>query len=87
MSTTLRMALAPRFKNAAFGIHLKRILGQEIWGHDGSIPSDWTEVNDGLVPFLDGVIAGTDDPYLKEDATRLRDFLATEGVVLLRLET
>lgn len=40
------------------GYELKFALSPSVFGHDGSLSSDWTEVNASLVPFLQGVIAG-----------------------------
>lgn len=66
------------------GVSLKRILVQEIWGHDGSVGTEWTTVDESLIPFLRGVAASSVE-YVKEDAENMIDLINRRGQVQLRL--
>jgi hypothetical protein len=65
---------------------LKHILARKIGSYDGSTCQDLGYVDASLVPFLDGLIAGTTDNYIIRDAERLIEAINQYGKVELRIE-
>lgn len=47
----------PPIEPRPLGHQLKFAISQKLWGHDGSLTSEWTLVESSLIPFLEGVAA------------------------------
>lgn len=48
------------------GKELKFHIAPEVWGHDGSLGSDWTKVDSSLIPFLKGLVSAGNEDVSKE---------------------
>lgn len=71
-----------------FAYELKFSLAERVWGHDGSSNSDWTEVGDNLIPFLEGVIAGAPPKSDRgKEAKELIKLIRKHGSVELALKS
>lgn len=71
MSTSLywsRVPIEPKENDIGY---LKRVLARNIWDTDGSCSESEEIVDEGLIPFLEGVVAGNCDGDMALDAKEL----------------
>lgn len=84
MSSNLTWRPVPKPPKARdLGYSLKFAIALELWGHDGSLTSEWTEVGPAFIPFLRGIMAGNEEAG--GEAQKLIDLIEKHGSVEIRL--
>lgn len=63
---------------------LKKVIAREVWDTDGSMSTSEIEVDNGIFPFLRGLIASNED-YYGEDAKSLIEAIEKHGTVYIKI--
>lgn len=85
MSTSLHWRPVPKEKKDSYlGYQLKFHIAEKLWGHDGSLNSEWEEVDSDWIPFLEG-IASAGEKELAGEAEKLIELIKKHGAVQLSL--
>lgn len=86
MSSSLVWRPVPKeLKDSYLGYELKFHIAEQLWGHDGSLNSEWTEVDGDLIPFLEG-IKSAGGGELSKQAEKLISLIRKYGSVQIKLE-
>ena len=69
------------------GKDLKYVLGPKLWDQDGTCGTDWTTVDEGLIPFLEGAIAAASNTNVIKEAKELIKLIKKYGAIEIALMT
>lgn len=68
----------PSGRSVSGGLHF--LLGPRLWGHDGTLTSESWEVDESLIPFLEGIEAAG-SPENAAGARELIDAIENHGTI------
>lgn len=83
MSTSLYWSRVPHKPKEENLYNLKYALAKKLWYGDGSCAEPMKKVSHELVPFLEGIEAGSDTLEMREDARKLINAIESYGEVQL----
>lgn len=85
MSTSIYWRPKPKeLKDSYLGYELKWHL-RSLWGHDGSLGSEWITVDKDLIPYLRG-IESAGDKNVSKQARKLIGLIEKHNEVQIKLE-